>query len=57
MHTSRGYLWISKVNLDDERYSDSYGEGETGCDDDRQSISLAGTVFCEGVSGGLPQGY
>lgn len=49
------YLWVSKVDLHDESYSDSRGKGETGCDDDCQSISLAGTVFCKGVSGGLMQ--
>lgn len=50
------YLWFSEVDLHDESYSDSCGEGETSCDDDRESISLTGTVFCKGVFGGLPQG-
>lgn len=50
------YLWVSKVDLHDERYSNSCGKGETGCDDDRQSISLAGAAFCKGVFGGLLQG-
>lgn len=50
------YLRVSKVDLHDESYSDSCGEGETSCDDDCQSISLAGTVFRKGVFGGLLQG-
>lgn len=50
------YLRISKVDLHYERDSHACGEGETGCYDDCQSVSLAGTALCKGVSGGLPQG-
>lgn len=52
----RRYLRISKVDLHDERDSHACGEGETGRYDDCQSVSLAGTAFCKGVCGGLPQG-
>lgn len=51
------HLRVSKVDLHDESHSDTCGKGETGCDDDCQPISLAGTAFSKGVFSGLPQGY